>query len=628
LQAAERKDGTQGRPLVSRVLAGRTDLLTPEVAIVLCRTGLPATVGPQPGQVTTEAGLSVVAADALSALVRGRTAGLDEEAARQEGLPQLVAAALADPHTPLAVQIPDTHILKAPGEGSQGPMLWGLRRIVWPLLGTTGRGWSFSTFEPPLGDVDPTTLPDILFRQAQGAPPAAPARPRKEIKVRPFDPEALDDRSLYAELAGWLVAEYRERGGDELAQLITEWRGAEQSYQSQLQRVYDELCARRSPVVVSGPPAPFVPVSPAYDPAREPGPKPVLDETAALGLVAADEFAPVDLGEPAPAEGRLPEEEVALLPQAPLLVGDQAGLAPQAPAPVGDQAGFAPEAPAPVGDQTGPAPHAPALGKEDVPGQQVPTPAVDLGPPATSPARQVAEPQAKALQAGTGKIAQAAAHDLAQHNEQDWLTRPDLFGEQHLDSARHGPHSSRPARPPEPGVSSGPATRQSSARRPAAVSDLLKKLPAARDSQEFQFILRDILNPSALPDSSERVKARREVSKHDWYGKIEQSGHVLSLPPLAGIIRMIIIPDLGNPDVIKKISDWAGDAPPVVIGALLEAAMQDDMDTGQLMMQVLQPILAYRWMIDNDLQSQWDRTLAPQPGSDPGRGRFSFWRKG
>jgi len=48
-QVAEREDGMRGRPLVSRVLVGMENLLTPEVAIVLCRTGLPATAGPRPG---------------------------------------------------------------------------------------------------------------------------------------------------------------------------------------------------------------------------------------------------------------------------------------------------------------------------------------------------------------------------------------------------------------------------------------------------------------------------------------------------------------------------------------------------------------------------------------------------
>src|SRR5438034_1328418 len=98
---------------------------------------------------------------------------------------------------------------------ARGDDRWSL--ASWPAR----RAWSFSTFEPPLGgDVDPATLPDILFRQTQDAPSSAPARPRKEIKSRPFDPSTLDDRSAFAQLAGWLVAEYQERGGDDLKKVI------------------------------------------------------------------------------------------------------------------------------------------------------------------------------------------------------------------------------------------------------------------------------------------------------------------------------------------------------------------------------------------------------------------------
>src|SRR5438874_3488567 len=38
-EAAVRADGSRGRPLVSRVLIGPAGVLTPEVAVALCRTG-------------------------------------------------------------------------------------------------------------------------------------------------------------------------------------------------------------------------------------------------------------------------------------------------------------------------------------------------------------------------------------------------------------------------------------------------------------------------------------------------------------------------------------------------------------------------------------------------------------
>ena len=248
-RVAERQDDLERRPLVSRVLVGHASLLTPEVAIVLCRTGLPTTAGPRLGQVTTEIELSVVKADELIALVSERAGRLDEEAARREGLRQVIAAALSDPDVPLAIYLGSSHMLKPPGEGLQCPLLWGLRRILWPALSTAGRGWSFSTFEPPLRqDVDRATLPDILFRQAQGTRPTGSAM-REEIKSYPLDPGKLNDSGIHAQLADWLVAEYQERGGDELRQLLAEWCGAERSLQVRLRKVYDGLRVRHLPVV-------------------------------------------------------------------------------------------------------------------------------------------------------------------------------------------------------------------------------------------------------------------------------------------------------------------------------------------------------------------------------------------
>lgn len=265
--AAEREDGTRGGPLVSRVLVGRARLLTPEVAIVLCRAGLPASAGPRPGQVSTGSELPLVPVGELSPLVRERAAGLDEEAARQDGLRQVVTAALSDPQTPLVILVPPKRILEPPGEGLQCPLLWGLRQVLWPLLGIIGRGWSFSTFEPPLGNLDPATLPDIVFRQVQDVPSAPPAMWRKEIKCRPLDPSMPEPDSHYAQLADWLVAEYRERGGDELRQLIAGCCGAEQSLLVRLDKVYEQLRTVWSPIQIS--PRPAVSPEPAQIAADE-----------------------------------------------------------------------------------------------------------------------------------------------------------------------------------------------------------------------------------------------------------------------------------------------------------------------------------------------------------------------
>src|ERR1017187_9991507 len=252
-RAAERADGTRGRPLVSRVLVGPAGVLTPDIAVALCHAGPTAdSVGPMPGEVPDGAELPTVSAAALVAVTRAMIPVLDQDAAQQAGLQAVVAAALADPYTALAISVRDTIIQKPLREGVQGPLLWGLGRIAWPLLGPVGRDWSFSTFEPPLGEMDPASLPGIVFRQAQDGAQTPPARWRKEVKGRPLASNALDPGSPYAEkveLAGWLVAEYRERGGDWLGQFVAECCGSERSLQVRLERVHDELRKIESPMI-------------------------------------------------------------------------------------------------------------------------------------------------------------------------------------------------------------------------------------------------------------------------------------------------------------------------------------------------------------------------------------------
>ncbi len=180
-----------------------------------------------------------------------------------------MAAALSDPNTPLAINIRDPLIFRPPADGTQALLLWGLWRIVRPVLGAVRRGWSFSTFELPLGDVDPRTLPDIVFRLAQPAQTAAPAAPRREIKVRPGDPTSVPGGTSHAALAEWLAAEYQETGGDGLRQLIAQC-GVEQPLQTRLAAIYEMLSARWSPVSLSSPSVPLVQVPPARELDREP----------------------------------------------------------------------------------------------------------------------------------------------------------------------------------------------------------------------------------------------------------------------------------------------------------------------------------------------------------------------
>ena len=134
------------------------------------------------------------------------------------------------------------------------------------------------------------------------------------------------------------------------------------------------------------------------------------------------------------------------------------------------------------------------------------------------------------------------------------------------------------------------------------VSELLKKLAAAAGSQEFEFIMQDILSPETRSDTADRIKARSEISKSQWYDTIYlRFGDTFSTDTLSMIFQVILIPDLGDSAVAKEIADWAGHAPPAVIGGLLAAARTYGDVTWQLMMDILGPALSRRWAADTGL---------------------------
>lgn len=249
IKVTEADGRAQGRPLVSRVLVGAARTLSPEMAVMLCRSGLPAAAGPRPGETESPPGLPVISAADLADVAHATTDRLDQEAAWQDDLQPVLAAAFADPDTPLVVGIGEPQIFQPPAQSIQVRLLWGLWRIGYPLLGARQRRWSFSTFEPPLGYVDPKSLPDIVFRSAQAAQSAPPAMPRKELWVFPGGVSGSAASTVYDELAAWLAAEYRELGGDELQRRIADVTDGAPDDDSRLLIAYDRLSARWAPVL-------------------------------------------------------------------------------------------------------------------------------------------------------------------------------------------------------------------------------------------------------------------------------------------------------------------------------------------------------------------------------------------
>jgi hypothetical protein len=158
------------------------------------------------------------------------------------------------------------------------------------------------------------------------------------------------------------------------------------------------------------------------------------------------------------------------------------------------------------------------------------------------------------------------------------------------------------------------------------VGELLKMLPVVEDEQEFNAILLEILS-SDIPPESDRRRARREMSKPEWYTQMERAGRMLDVNRLSQLFQKIIIPDLGDELVVTMITKWAEDKKPAVVGGLLLAANQSADEICRSVMQILQPRLAYRWLAENHMESLWSPNPLPQPGSEPGRGRRGRWRR-
>jgi hypothetical protein len=580
-RAAERADGTRGRPLVSRVLVGPASVLTPDRAVALCQAGLTAElVGPMPGEIADDAELPTVSSDAVHAVTHAMAPVLDQRATQQAGLQAVVAAALALLAIPLAVSVRDNLIQKPLPEGVQCPLLWGLRRITAPLLGSGGRDWSFSTFEPPLGEMDPASLPGIVFRQAQEGAQTPPARWRKELKVRPFASDALDPGSAYGsrvEMAGWLVTEYQERGGAGIAAFIAEHCGSERSVQARLERVYDELRASRnieSPIVISGQPRGFVSVSSSRAPSR-----------------AEPQAAGPDREEPRPAEPEPAEPE----PAEPEPAAAAGSPSPQA-TPYGEAATGV-TAPGP--DQREPA---------AAPGP-VPGPAPEFSETAVSGSGEPVYPDYQ-------RRGQAAAHP-ARPDERARSLVPPKEGQQ----APPLPVADRSGRDAgAPGVAHPPPRHQLSSEI-ATVSYLLRQLElVSADAAEFDAILRSISRADRREgDPDDRLKSWEVISNNDWFNNISKHREFY-VKELAEVFAIVVIPELAvQADPPAAIVRWADEAPSRMIGGLLAAAKQDSPEMWQVVIRLLEPVLASRWTVDNSIQAHWDASRAWWALADLGR---------
>jgi hypothetical protein len=259
--ASRLEDDAARRALVARALVGTAEALTPSLAIATCHSSPLARLGPPPGQASSARGLSPLARGHL-APERATIEALDEAACQEWGLDILIAGALAEPRLPISVMLPATAMLMDPADSPQLLLLWGLWRTTAPLVTVprprdeppAERGWSFSTYEPPLGSTGTGTLPDIVFRslEQQGQPPL---NARDEMAVLPRQDAGVPSTG-FPRFGNQLVRAYRELGGLELDRLLQQVAAEHPDVDDRLGQTSKRLSRLWSPSRAAERPAP------------------------------------------------------------------------------------------------------------------------------------------------------------------------------------------------------------------------------------------------------------------------------------------------------------------------------------------------------------------------------------
>jgi hypothetical protein len=550
------EDQTDRRPLVARVLVGDARLLSPKLAMVLCRAGLPEAIGPRPGMVKPGEPLPAIEPRDLLDLVHSTAAELDQVASIEHGLDRLIAAALSESTTALSIQLPQRVIVRPPQVGSQAPLLWGLWRTVFLLLQGSDawppgkRGWSFSTYEPPFGDTDIRGLADIVFRAKQVMQPAMNVR--KEITVRPHDarePVAPQSCDILAET---LVRALQKLGGEELMHHLDTITRKHSRLDQRTWAAYGSLHGRLTAghevtgqlgatqqAPVSGP---LIPGAAALGPDHAPERAHAASEPDVLSptAVVASMEAPETIVEPW------------LHSASPM-----AGLAPGTEPPI----------------QEGQSPAMDPSADADLPSWLDPSVSASLGP------------------------ANRAGQDA-----------PPLFE----DDGRHARDTA--SRPPS--EISGQA---SETLRPTRLTGLLDQLYAGPADLGFKAAQQDLRDARQLPPAADRAAARQSMPERRWYIQSLVSDDPWHIEDtLEAIFRLTVIPDLSAPGVAGELARWTDEcwAPVSVIKALIAAASHWDDEAYEAMQEVLKSAIFQRWLTENDIYTEPDAHAAAVPSRD------------
>lgn len=652
-RAAVRADGSHGRPLVSRVLVGPASILSPDVAVALSRSGpTAALLGMLPCEVPDGTQMPLVSGYAVATLANELAQELDEAAQQESGLQAIVAAALSSPSTPLGVSLQNGVIAKPLGQCVQCVLLWGLLRVAGPILGSAGRGWSFSTFEPPLGEANTAALPGIVFRQGQDTLSASGLNWRKEIKVRPLAPDALSGAAPYAdlvELAGWLVAAYRDRGGKGLAAFLADACGSERSLYGRLERVqgrlrdehtvvvtsegsaYVALHARRSAHTAETGEAPRPAAASVPEPPHIPEPaefSPVPEKTRLSDVAEAVDDPP----EPA-ATPEAPDE--VQVDQTVIVQRLETGLARQPPAESGlvrrQLVGRDP------GDWTSEVRGGAAARREGGPDAQQEE--GDSGQTAqvyygyrtwtieeVAPGRDGrAAPDLPLSDRADNIRWESQSGELADDDQQPRVDQPFSDSRQPYEQAGQ-PYPPQPypqgqpaysqeeqqrgnpyAQPGQPHYQQTPAQQPYPQPRPGVtVSSLLTQLElAVSDPERFRSCLDAIFKLRYLDDPEDRLKSWERISGKYWFANVAKC-EVFQRYELAAIFSIVLIPELRRGGVREEaIANWALDAPAEMIAGLL-AAVNEAEDQRPTIQAILTPALALRWLRDLSMEDLWD----------------------
>jgi hypothetical protein len=160
----------------ARALIGPAELLTPDIALGCAALSSPGFLRPGIGRTPGGGELPVLAFGAIrdEAASQDLVAELDQAARNWAGQGELarvlLAATLAQPDMAVAVHL---NFQRTLGRDTAA-LLWGLWQLAHPIL-QSGRDWSFSTGEKPLGTRAQTRLPHLIVRDlsVEGGPPDA-----------------------------------------------------------------------------------------------------------------------------------------------------------------------------------------------------------------------------------------------------------------------------------------------------------------------------------------------------------------------------------------------------------------------------------------------------------------------